>query len=754
MPPKPDQSPEQSFPFFDGLTDSEVRWAAAELLTVRTQIAENEDLTRTFDESLKLLGFQAPSGPTADLPRPSLYGKMRSHPVAALLAQTPPSSPDEEVKYLVLRALVLAAAVAIRGWQRGEYLSPIENACRAVRKLAEKHSNPVDLPLYKPDIASAYQEIIKSDERRQKQNVKLSKRLEPIRILFRKFVEDLPEITRDQSARQLDVIPLAEDEEIGTVEEVRDTFSKSPDHTGLHAREFCDDRSRRSIFVKLPPAPKTSPISRAPGAHHRRNVQLSHQIIRSRQLHNCDHKRLSTEDAITLYGACLKYLARLQSDNELAEFCLFIALSLLTGRSVDRLKSLPLDKPNTTQTEAWVRIERKVYLAYRPEIARQKLHKSVLAVTEIGPGHEIFDKIFERKDTQHLFLPLPDELSRPLLAFHSPQKRQHELALDTPPTWTMARLRKQLKLRLAGPVTESRVANFLPSLLHHRGVDPLIAAYICGESPQHVAALHYTQIDSDTVTSTFRQTLESAGIEIPDIQSKPRTLGSAMYPRHQFVKNMFMKSKEDIVQGYPSRSAKSWIDHHNRVATYLYQILVLATGHRPVKTPFEDLFTFDLKAGFVIVSDKEGANTPIPRMIPLCPTAVDQVNNYLSHLRELAKALSVIDLSLKKKIQDAATGKAPLLFLIDEQGTCLPFDPSNLETYRIHENPLPLNWQRHMLRSYLTGKVRGELIDACVGHGQFGQQANSIHSGLPIADLVPVRHHIQNLFETLGIEAL
>jgi hypothetical protein len=182
---------------------------------------------------------------------------------------------------------------------------------------------------------------------------------------------------------------------------------------------------------------------------------------------------------------------------------------------------------------------------------------------------------------------------------------------------------------------------------------------------------------------------------------------------------------------------------HNRYATLVCVSLMLLTGHRPVRHPFERITDFDLERAMLFIADKEQRAVSSGRFVPLAGVVVDQVRVWAEHLHHLPSRIGVLDQAFVASCGRAISGKDPLFFQLRSYPDVpvpelVVVTPKMLidDLQRIW--PLPLNWGRHVQRRLLTS-LPNELVDAFMGHADPGAEAFATHSGLSFHDLNELR---------------
>ena len=303
--------------------------------------------------------------------------------------------------------------------------------------------------------------------------------------------------------------------------------------------------------------------------------------------------------------------------------------------------------------------------------------------------------------------------------------------------------------------------------MKQNGIDKLHRSLILNDAPTAMAGVFYTQLKLEDLLLKYRQVMANMIPDIPLTNFQERSVGSTLIPKKSEVTSFFERFKREIEENPPS-TYTDWIYFHNRVAIYTYQFLNLATGHRPTVAAYSTQSDFDLTGRLCFIRDKLVTESKLGRIVPLTKQAVAQLNYYKNHVDLLVRNLASIsaDDSLVPKIAACLDPKeelSPFLFLFRRVGKTEKFGikppaPKTIEKLSQRIWPMPLNWNRHYLRTWLTAKqndnMPSELIDAFMGHAQFGTSPENPRSCFCYSSLDEVRFRIEEMIEELELQPL
>ncbi|MAY14130.1 MAG: hypothetical protein CMI06_02195, partial [Oceanospirillaceae bacterium] len=168
--------------------------------------------------------------------------------------------------------------------------------------------------------------------------------------------------------------------------------------------------------------------------------------------------------------------------------------------------------------------------------------------------------------------------------------------------------------------------------------------------------------------------------------------------------------------------ADSLAQAHNRIAIYVVTALYAATGSRYLSDPFEQPGWLDPVRGLVFINDKSDDASHDGRIVPL-PTGISAlVKQYLTHLDQLAAALTNVRPRLASAIRGMLSGEAaelPLFFTLSEELCWNSMNASEVPGADLFDWPLPKNLFRHRYAQQLQRlDVHPEVIDGWMGHSE------------------------------------
>ena len=258
--------------------------------------------------------------------------------------------------------------------------------------------------------------------------------------------------------------------------------------------------------------------------------------------------------------------------------------------------------------------------------------------------------------------------------------------------------------------------------------------------------------------------------EMVPLAAGPNYLGSRIAPTIEAVRSLcaHLTTKLDQVSKSPPRWRET-IEHHNAYVLYTAMMLAYSSGYRAIQDPLPDPRWIDISSGFGVISDKDPEDNYCTREVWLPEACVEQIWNSTEHLDRLAIRLTLIESKSFRDLlnsmkewaahdpTDRRNRKAdntfpPILFVLDQSGRCKALTPSWLKEQIVDVFSLPLNGNRHFLRTSLVERgCPKDITDAFIGHWQRGREPWGRHSSLsPITYARIIGRYIRDLLQDTG----
>lgn len=731
---------------FGHLTGAAADTVTARLIELSASLTFSDGQRSEWKQALEFHGLpaRAPAGRIPlDQVRRECRRHIREYPLAALLATTWPKAERESESFNRLAAWTVVTSLVLMA-RDDDHRSKVETACAAVRLIAEKRETAAmekfvgrtdSLPiafqaaLHAEFIGSAHANAI---------------RFAPIRVLFESYLEDKsPIVRRGEEGDTDDIYYVTRTAPIPDID-LPDEIGGSADQgiTTAYLRSERDQHNPEHQLHRLeadfPAIGDAREIRSLPLQAYRRTTLL-HDSLRRRLALPCQYGSMTRHEIGAIMAATESFIdgARRQRWRE----HLVIVTGLIAGldpRDILKLPRAKIDPPK--DVKVWFLIMGNDVVLCRAAGLKAP-HMSDRARRLLGEGPD------------YLRIGLPHQISVALLRLWADSTR------TAPTTAEIESAFEELTAHIGRKQTIRRMTSVLRDGLVRSGTDPVIAAHIAGDSSRNVAGLYYATIDNASIEQAFRSVvgkISGARFHWPEMLQHP--VGSELNVQARMIRSFFKHAQTELDR-LPRIEPRDIVLFHNRYITLVTVALMLMTGHRPVKQPFERLTDFDRRRGLLYISDKELRISASGRFVPVPAAFSLQIDMLLAHLRFVATDALIAPGSVRAVCRDAMNGEGPMLFYLsahngDDEVVAQPVAPKELAA-QLARNiwPLPLNWGRHVQRSLLQ-RVSGDLADAFMGHADPGAEAMARHSGFSQADLEDLRTALTDICEELGVVPL
>lgn len=300
---------------------------------------------------------------------------------------------------------------------------------------------------------------------------------------------------------------------------------------------------------------------------------------------------------------------------------------------------------------------------------------------------------------------------------------------------------------------------------------PLHADLITGVDVRHSSALYYTSTKTVELEQTYIKAVELI-TEYCNDEQKALLINECSVPMNGYRSHIGsdMALKTTMCQQFFNQLAVSaesfngklkshivrYIAQFNSYSIWLWHIVMIQTGIRPVKHAPGLLHQFDFQRRMLWVSDKEERHAQSDgRLIPLSSFLIKAIQNYIIYIKQFAAIYNSLCPAAPYPINDILQSERPLIQLYKKNPKGFTsITPSQvryqLQDFFSHQD----NWLRHQLRSMLTGRVSDYLICALYGHEHPDQEfmhpmssssINQLHQLSPHLDVIATDLHLKQI---------
>lgn len=315
------------------------------------------------------------------------------------------------------------------------------------------------------------------------------------------------------------------------------------------------------------------------------------------------------------------------------------------------------------------------------------------------------------------------------------------------------------------------IESALYSIIQNELNKPLHADLITAVDVKHSSPLYYTSISTKSLNDTYVQAVslmaKMCGADVQkqlfsnnlSLTNKPY-IGSDM-ALNRGICQKFFEQLTGAVESFNGRLIRElsikrdrYIEQFNTYSIWLWHIIMIQTGIRPVVHAPGLLNQFDFQARLFWVSDKEERQGQCQgRLIPLSQFLITAIQNYIEYIKQFAALHNVIYPSVQFPIEDILNSRQPLIQLFSKNPKGFSgITPSKvryqLKSFFSHQD----NWLRHQLRTLLTNRAPEHLIRALYGHEQPDQEAMHPMSSLSINKIKSLSDYLDEVACELNLK--
>lgn len=427
-----------------------------------------------------------------------------------------------------------------------------------------------------------------------------------------------------------------------------------------------------------------------------------------------------------------------------SELRAFVSLMFWTGRFPEEVRTLRVVRDFACLPSSTIR--EHGYLVKDPLVA-------VMPRYHADGAREVADKwrAYVHQSADRVFLPLPQAAQRHIAEWLDERTptgtrgmqlfKNKETHYEAAVTDFLERLRKKTSAR----VTLKRLARQMPMTVSAQCGDRIAAATAMATpvAGLTLAGAYYYSASQQELARTVWQSVEPLSAYLlgatqyaamPPLPAgaKRARVGSNVCPDDGLSTSMnggfyklYVNDLRKVLKYVRTRRHKPefTVTFHNHYTCYCISMLAAATGYRAVKDPLKSLHVLDAATGWFAISDKDFTDLRNARLMWAPDLLIRQLQAYAAY-REIVVNALMLD-----------TNKFGFFFFLHEQNRGNAVTPGAMAQHIYWTYRLPLNANRHFLRTRLAGKgVPGEFIDAFMGHWDTGEEPYGPYSAISPPD--------------------
>jgi len=285
----------------------------------------------------------------------------------------------------------------------------------------------------------------------------------------------------------------------------------------------------------------------------------------------------------------------------------------------------------------------------------------------------------------------------------------------------LVKLRKGQSTR----ITQLRVESHLQSAVLQKGGDRVEAILIAGQkiSSSSSAGLYYHSVEKGALERLYAEVTAEWADEFPPEPGAKFQAQTSMF--NDTVGSdlvLISKSHRSLVSDLTRQleadrdsltSPGGLVRFHNSFMNYSLLFLMYGTGYRSVWDPISRESDIDFEDRTLVIADKTSDGFGHSKIVPLADELLNQLIYVKAHLDWLRSQLEWYGLLARQN--------APFLFYLSLDLAPIHITPKTMTEQLKWAYPMPLNLNRHWLRTELKGQgVTGAFVDHFMGHWDSG----------------------------------
>ena len=565
----------------------------------------------------------------------------------------------------------------------------------------------------------------------------------PLKVLFNKYVTGSLPVTRSKQStvkasygkiiRNKASLVTVEDENVELIE-YKESVGSTKNYSDNLEMSADEGVSQRHIQVTMI-APES--VQRSYLLKRRQARSAINQLVRREKHLSSEWSVLTEYEVSTVINICVEHFS---STRHIKYSYRYLMLMLFTGRSLSTLYAM-LNSPD----------------GVGQKFIKENSGKWWIEVMSSLPEHKVREDLepLLRRSNKELLLSVHDYLQSHIEALKK-DKRSFDKVKDG-----VDKVIREVNPVPGSRLTSNRISSYFSVWMRQKNIDPVLTNWLLGaELTVFEAGVYYTQLSQSHLKQVSDSYVGHLGVisnnSLVDKSPSKMTdvlIGSQLQIEERVIIKLFEVLRNRLSNQYSL--VGSWKAFHNDYTLYTVLLMNLSSGHRPTLMPYQTVKHIDVTSGSLFIDDKAVGGSRYGRQIILPEVAFKQFKNYRDYICCLRDCSANIDREYENQFQKIVGGDFPLFFLIDKS-RCKVVTPGLLAKKMKGILPLPLNIHRHFMRTKLSSLgVEFHLIDAWMGHSQFGHDSFETYSGLSLFDLKKVASVIDTyLTNHLNISAV
>ena len=323
---------------------------------------------------------------------------------------------------------------------------------------------------------------------------------------------------------------------------------------------------------------------------------------------------------------------------------------------------------------------------------------------------------------------------------------------------------KSINKKLSTRLDISKITNYFSDFCHQQGIDGVLTEVVRGVDNYQDEGTPYTNMNELQIDEVLHQYCDHI---FPELNLQLELTKKTQNNRNRCIGSPLLLQQEEItlvnfmhiqqINQLKQHQKRNLVLLHNQYVFYIYRMITMATGYRPVTGVGGTLKDINFISSQFWISDKESRDQTSARLIVLPTIVIQQLKAYLAYLKELKYLVKINMPNISGRIDGILSSDEHILFFIEDNNEIVEISPTSIQPYMDVLFKLPLNWHRHDLRSRLVPlELPAALKSYYMGHDEMGQEGLGRYSGLSYCDLKKIAEKVETIlykhkFEVVNI---
>lgn len=238
--------------------------------------------------------------------------------------------------------------------------------------------------------------------------------------------------------------------------------------------------------------------------------------------------------------------------------------------------------------------------------------------------------------------------------------------------------------------------------------------------------------------------------------SDDMSLGSPLKVKDEFILAYNKQCLSYLSKTSPVNSnSEQFIARHNEYIGYVWQLISLATGYRPVIGCGGSFNDYYVEGRIAYINDKICNGDISTRVIVISELLSEQLVKLRQYLTKLRNVFGVRNDPFSTRLNDSLSSANAMLFMLKEDFNPEELRPKSIMATARKFYPIATNWHRHYLSSLLrASNISPRAIDEYLGHHDEGKGIGDVFNSGTLNEQAKIAALLDKKLRELGFKAI